>query len=52
LKNFIPPKTVLGTIKVTPEEWTDKYFIGEANLAVEKIGNQHILNLWANSYHY
>ena len=52
MKNFIPPKKILGTIKVTPKNWTDKYYIGEANLAIEKIGEKEILNLWANSYHY
>ena len=52
MKNFIKPKIVLGTIKITPVDWTDKYYIGEANLAIEKIGDVQILNIWANSYHY
>ena len=52
MENFIPPKKTLGTIKVTPKDWSDKYYIGEANLAIEKIGENEIINLWANSYHY
>ena len=52
MKNFIPPKNILGTIKITPNDWTDKYYIGEANFAIEKIGNEKMLNIWANSYHY
>jgi len=52
MKNKIPPKSVLGTIKVTSTEWTDEYYIGEASFAIEKIGIQNFINIWANSYHY
>lgn len=52
MENFIPPKTILGTIKVSTNDWEDKYYIGEANLAIEKVGDDQILNIWANSFHY
>ena len=52
MENFIPPKNVLGKIKITPKDWTDEYYIGEASLAIEQIGANKILNIWANSYHY
>lgn len=52
MNNFIPPKNVLGTINVSPKDWADKYYIGEANFAIEKIGNNNFLNIWANSFHY
>lgn len=52
MENFIPPKKILGTIYVTPKGCADKYYIGEANLTIEKIGDNYILNIWANSFHY
>jgi hypothetical protein len=52
MTDFIPPKKILGTIKVTPKDCSDKYYIGEANLAIEHIGNKKMINIWANSYHY
>ena len=50
--NFIPPKTILGTIRVSHKDQVKKYYIGEANLAIEIIEDKQILNLWANSFHY
>ncbi len=52
MENFILPKNVLGTVKVTPKGWRDEFYIGEASLAVEQIGNYRMLNVWINSYHY
>lgn len=52
MENFIPPKKILGTIKVTPKDCADKYYIGEASLAIEQIGDKEMINIWANSYHY
>ncbi len=52
MKNFIPPTNVLGTIKLTPKDWAEQYYIGEAHFAIEKIGDHDILNIWAHSFHY
>lgn len=52
MENYIQPKPILGTIKVSPKDWAVKYYIGEANLAIEKVGDDQILNIWANSFHY
>jgi len=52
MENFIPPKKILGTIKVTPKNWADKYYIGEASLAIEQIDDKKMINIWASSYHY
>ena len=52
MENFIPPKKILGTIKVTPKDWREEYYIGEGSAVIEQIGNTKILNIWANTYHY
>lgn len=52
MNNFILPKNVLGTIKISPKDWADKYYIGEANFAIEKIEANNFLNIWVNSFHY
>lgn len=52
MKNFIPPKNILGIIKMKPKGWADKYFIGEASFAIEKIGDNKMLNIWGSSFHY
>lgn len=52
MKTFIPPKKILGTIKVNPKDLADKYYIGEANLAIEKVGEDQIIYIWAKSFHY
>lgn len=52
MEKFILPRKILGTIKVTSNKSIDEFFIGEANLAIEQIGKERMLNIWANSYHY
>ena len=52
MENFIPPKKTFGTIEVTSKDITKKYYIGEAKFAIEKIGDERMVNIWANSYHY
>jgi len=52
MKNFIPPKKILGTIKINPKESAEEFYIGEANFAIEKVGENLFINIWVNSYHY
>lgn len=52
MDNFIPPKNILGTIKVSPKHGLDECYIGEAHFAIEKIGDKVLLNIWASAFHY
>ena len=52
MENFLPPKIVLGTIIATSNNSRTEYYVGEASISIEQIGNNKILNIWANSFHY
>lgn len=52
MTNFKPPKTILGDILVRSKKGTKKYFIGNAKFSIEEIGNNKLINIWAESYHF
>lgn len=52
MENFVLPANVIGTITVRSINSIDKYYVGEASVAIEKIGGNELINICAYSYHY